>query len=147
MNKQGILQYVDNKFQKKEAVDFRVGDTVRGPVKIMEGDAIRVQVFEGTVIAMKGGGARNFTVRKISFGVGVERTFPLNSPTLEKIDVVRSGHTRRAKHYYLRFRVGRAAKLEEKESIEGQGKTSGSSSAPKAAPVKAAPPVVAAEEK
>lgn len=117
MNKQALLQYVDKKFQTRESVPFRVGDTVRVHVKIIEGDAARVQVFEGIVIGFAGqGGARNFTVRKISFGVGVERCFPVNSPIIEKIDIVRSGHVRRAKLYYLRNRVGRAAKLEEKET-------------------------------
>jgi large subunit ribosomal protein L19 len=117
MNRQEILQYVDKKFQKKEAQVFRVGDTARVSVRITEGDTTRIQAFEGTVISFKGhGAARTFTVRKISFGVGVERTFPLFSPSVDKIDVVRSGHARRAKLYYLRDRVGRSAKLEEKES-------------------------------
>ena len=123
MNKQEILSFVDKKYQKKTPKEFRVGDTVRVQVKIVEGDSTRVQAFEGTVISFTGsGGARNFTVRKISFGVGVERCFPLHSPMLEKIEVVRSGHARRAKLYYLRDRVGRAAKLEDKETISLDGK-------------------------
>ncbi len=118
MNRQEILNYVDKKYQKKEPKEFRVGDTVRVSVKIVEGDTSRVQAFEGTVISFKGhGGSRNFTVRKISFGVGVERVFPLTSPLLDKIETVRSGHARRAKLYYLRDRVGRAAKLEDKDAL------------------------------
>jgi large subunit ribosomal protein L19 len=117
MNKQELLQYVDKKFQKKEHIEFNVGDTVRVHVKITEGDSSRVQVFEGVVISFTGqGGARNFIARKISFGVGVERCFPVTSPTLDKIEVVRSGHARRAKLYYLRDRIGRAAKLEDKDA-------------------------------
>jgi large subunit ribosomal protein L19 len=115
MSKQDILRYVDNKFKKKEPRPFRVGDTIRVNARITEGGTTRIQVFEGTVLSIKGqGGGRNFTVRKISFGVGVERTYPLVSPAIEKITIVRSGHVRRAKLYFLRSRVGRAARLEEK---------------------------------
>ncbi len=118
MNQQEVLNYIDKKYQKKEPKEFRVGDTVRVFVKIIEGDAHRIQAFEGTVISFKGhGGGRTFTIRKISFGVGVERCFPLNSPTLDKVEVVRSGHARRAKLYYLRDRIGRAAKLEDKDAL------------------------------
>lgn len=117
MNKQGILQYVAQKFLIKDQPTFRVGDTVRVHVRITEGDTTRIQIFEGIVISFTGlMGTRNFTVRKISFGVGVERCFPLNSPAVEKIDIVRSGHVRRAKLYYLRNRIGKAARLEEKET-------------------------------
>src|SRR5690242_161739 len=112
MNKQGILQYVDKKYEKKEHIPFKVGDTVRVHVKITEGDSHRIQVYEGLVVSFSGeGGGRNFTVRKISFGVGVERVFPLNSPAIDKITVIRSGHVRRAKLYYLRDRAGKAARL------------------------------------
>jgi large subunit ribosomal protein L19 len=119
MNKQSVLQYVNQKFLiKKELPAFRVGDSVRVHVRITEGETTRVQIFEGIVISFTGiSGTRNFTVRKISFGVGVERCFPLNSPAVEKIDVVRSGHVRRAKLYYLRNRIGKAARLEEKETL------------------------------
>ena len=121
MNKQEILNYVSQKYEKAQTAEFKVGDTVRVAVRITEGDATRLQNFEGTVISMKAGGsAKSFTVRKISFGVGVERCFPFNSPKIEKIDVVRSGHVRRAKLYYLRDRIGRAARLEEKDA---QGQT------------------------
>ena len=118
MNNQELLRYVENKFVKTKPSAFRVGDTVRVHVKIIEGDSARIQVFEGTVISFKGhSGARTFTVRKLSFGVGVERCFPLYSPTIEKITVVRSGQIRRSKLYYLRDRIGRASKLEEKEGF------------------------------
>lgn len=135
MNRQEILNYVDKKHQKKEPQEFRVGDTVRVAVKIVEGETSRVQAFEGTCIGFKGhGGARNFTVRKISFGVGVERIFPVTSPLLDKIEIVRSGHSRRAKLYYLRDRVGRAAKLEDKNVLETlDGKKSAAVIAPKVA--------------
>ncbi len=118
MNKQALLQYVNQKFLIKEQPKFRVGDTVRVHVRITEGDTTRIQIFEGTVISFTGlAGSRNFTVRKISFGVGVERCLPLNSPAVEKIDIIRSGHVRRAKLYYLRDRIGKAARLEEKELV------------------------------
>jgi len=93
---------------------FRVGDTVRVHVKIKEGDKERIQIFEGIVIARKNGDLRStFTVRKISFGQGVERIFPLHSPVIEQIEVVRRGRVRRAKLYYLRNLKGKAAKIKE----------------------------------
>jgi large subunit ribosomal protein L19 len=141
MNRQEILNYVDKKHQKKEPKEFRVGDTVRVAVRIVEGDTTRVQAFEGTVISFKGhGGARNFTVRKISFGVGVERVFPVTSPLLDKIETIRSGHARRAKRYYLRDRVGRAAKLEDKEALtvlDGSKKSAAAAESKPAVAVKA----------
>lgn len=119
MNKQELIQYVDKKFTKKEHVAFNIGDSVRVHVKITEGDSKRVQVYEGLVISFTGQmGSRNFTVRKVSFGVGVERTFPMVSPAIEKIQVIRSGHVRRSKLYYLRDRAGKSARLSEKETIE-----------------------------
>lgn len=118
MNKQTVLDYINKKYQQKEPVKFNIGDTIRAAVKISEGGTSRIQAFEGVVIGFGGQGtSRTFTVRKISFGVGVERCFPLYSPNLDKIEVVRSGHNRRAKLYYLRNRVGRSAKLEEKETL------------------------------
>ena len=101
--------------QMKESVDdFRVGDTVRVSAKIKEGNRERIQVFEGTVVKRQGGGAREtFTVRKTSNGVGVEKTWPLHSPTVESVKVVRKGKVRRAKLYYLRGRVGKRAKVKE----------------------------------
>ncbi|MBQ6163274.1 MAG: 50S ribosomal protein L19 [Clostridia bacterium] len=99
---------------KSDAPQFDIGDTVRVHVKIREGERERIQVFEGTVIARKGGGvSETFTVRRLSFGVGVERVFPIHSPNVAKVDVVRHGHVRRAKLYYLRDRVGKAAKVKE----------------------------------
>jgi large subunit ribosomal protein L19 len=135
MNRQEILNYVDQKYQKKEPKQFRVGDTVRVSVRIVEGDTTRVQAFEGTVISFKGhGGSRNFTVRKISFGIGVERVFPVTSPLLDKIETIRSGHARRAKLYYLRDRVGRAAKLEDKDALALMENRKSSAEAKPAAP-------------
>ena len=95
--------------------EFTVGDTVKVYVRIKEGDRSRIQLFEGTVIAMKHGGiSETFTVRRTSYGVGVERVFPVNSPNVDKVEVVRHGKVRRAKLYYLRDRVGKAAKLKQK---------------------------------
>ena len=100
---------------KAEVPAVEVGDTVKVHVKIREGDKERIQVFEGTVIAKKGSGiAQTFTVRKVSYGVGVERIFPLHSPSVSDVKVVRRGRVRRSKLYYLRDRVGKAAKVKEK---------------------------------
>ena len=100
--------------QVRAIPDFRVGDRVRVHFQVVEGTRRRTQVFEGVVLKQKGGGARRtFTVRKLSFGVGVERTFPVHSPKIERIEVVGRGEVRRAKLYYLRGRVGRAARLRE----------------------------------
>ena len=99
---------------KAEKPQFNVGDTVRVDVRIKEGERERIQAFEGTVIAKKHGGvAETFTVRRVSYGVGVERVFPVNSPNVKGVDVVRNGKIRRAKLYYLRDRVGKAAKVKE----------------------------------
>ena len=97
---------------KENKPEFNVGDTVRVAVRIKEGEKERIQNFEGTVIAKKHGGvAETFTVRRTSYGVGVERVFPINSPFVEKVDVIRAGKVRRAKLFYLRERTGRAAKV------------------------------------
>ncbi len=99
---------------KKEHPDFKIGDTVRVGVRIREGKNERIQMFEGNVIAMKGSGvSKTFTVRRISYGVGIERVFPYNSANVDSIQVVRRGKVRRAKLYYLRDRVGKAAKVKE----------------------------------
>jgi large subunit ribosomal protein L19 len=112
---------------------FDVGDTVDVHVRILEGNKERVQVFNGTVIAKRGEGAREtFTVRRIVQGEGVERIFPLNSPKIAKVDVKRSGESRRAKLYYLRDRVGKATKLREKKSKLESTATTTTNGAPKA---------------
>jgi large subunit ribosomal protein L19 len=101
---------------KKKLPSFQVGDTVKVFVKVVEGDKERIQPFEGVVISRRGSSIREtFMVRKVSFGVGVERIFPLHSPAIEKIDVVRRGAVRRAKLYYLREKKGKAAKIRERE--------------------------------
>ena len=100
---------------KAEKPVVNVGDTVKVHVRIKEGERERIQVFEGTVIAKKHGGiSETFTVRRVAYGVGVERVFPINSPFVEKVEIVRSGRVRRAKLFYLRDRVGKAAKVKEK---------------------------------
>lgn len=100
---------------KAEAPKFNVGDTVKVHVRIEEGDKFRIQIFEGTVIAKKHGGvSETFTVRRVAHGCGIERVFPLHSPTVEKVEIVREGKVRRAKLYYLRDRVGKAAKVKSK---------------------------------
>ena len=97
---------------KEETPKFQIGDTVKVAVKIREGSRERIQMFEGTVIAIKGSGiSKTFTVRRLSYGVGIERVFPLHSPNVESVQVIRSGKVRRAKLYYLRDRVGKAAKV------------------------------------
>ena len=99
---------------KKEIPQVKVGDTVRVHNRIVEGSKSRIQIYEGTVIAKRGGGiSETFTVRRISYGVGVEKTFPLHSPNVEKVETIRRGKVRRAKLYYLRDRVGKAAKTKE----------------------------------
>ena len=109
-----IIKAIEAKQIKENAENFSVGDTVKVFFKIVEGTTERVQVFEGIVIAKHNSGIRKtFTVRKISYGVGVERIFPINSPRIEKIEVSRKGRVRRAKLYYLRSRVGKAAKVRE----------------------------------
>ncbi|MCI8354277.1 MAG: 50S ribosomal protein L19 [Lachnospiraceae bacterium] len=114
MNK--FIKSIEDAQLKSEITDFRVGDTVKVYGKIREGNHERIQVFEGTVLKRQGGGAREtFTVRKTSNGVGVEKTWPLHSPNVEKIEVVRRGKVRRAKLFYLRDRVGKKAKVKEKK--------------------------------
>lgn len=108
------LKLMSNDSLKAEAPNLNVGDTVRVHVKIKEGEKSRIQLFEGTIIAKKHGGvSETFTVRRVAHGCGIERVFPLHSPVVEKVEVVRSGKVRRAKLYYLRDRVGKAAKVKE----------------------------------
>jgi len=110
-----IIKAIEAEQLKSEVTPFNVGDTVKVHVKVKEGNRERIQIFEGIVLKRQNGGAREtFTVRRISYGVGVERTFPLHSPRIEKIEVVRRGKVRRAKLYYLRGRVGKATKVKEK---------------------------------
>jgi large subunit ribosomal protein L19 len=110
-----MLQLFEDEARKATIPPFQAGDTVRVHVRVVEGEKERIQVFEGVVIARKGGSSREtFTVRKISYGMGVERIFPLHSPMLDKIDVVRNGRVRRAKLYYLRSKKGRAARIRER---------------------------------
>ena len=109
------LDFIDNKSLRTDIPEFGPGDTLNVHVNIVEGNRSRVQVFKGFVVGRQGAGVREtFTVRKVSFGVGVERTFPVHSPKIDKIEVVRRGAVRRAKLYYLRDKVGKAAKIKEK---------------------------------
>lgn len=109
-----IIDQINNENVKKEVPSFNVGDTVRVSVKVVEGARERIQAYEGVVIAKRGGSiSETFTVRRISFGVGVERTFPLHSPKITDIQVVKKGAVRRAKLYYLRNLTGKAAKVKE----------------------------------
>ncbi|MGO1973186.1 MAG: 50S ribosomal protein L19 [Propionibacteriaceae bacterium] len=110
-----LIQELDQASLRSDVPDFRTGDSVKVHVKVVEGSRSRVQVFAGVVIARNAGGIQEaFTVRKVSFGVGVERTFPLHSPIIDKIEVDRKGDVRRAKLYYLRGLRGKAAKIKEK---------------------------------
>jgi len=108
------LKLISDSSLKKDVPVFEVGDTVKVHVKIKEGDKYRIQVFEGTVIAKKHGGINEtFTVRRVAHGCGIERVFPVHSPIVDKVEVVRNGKVRRGKLYYLRDRVGKAAKVKE----------------------------------
>ena len=109
------IRAIERQQIREDIPQVRVGDNVKVHYRIKEGDRERIQVFQGDVIRMSGAGAREtFTVRKISFGVGVERTFPLHSPKIGKLEVVRHGRVRRAKLYYLRDKIGKAARIPEK---------------------------------
>ena len=109
-----IIRAIENKDMKTDIPDFKPGDTVKVHYRITEGNRERIQVFQGDVIRRQGKSSREtFTVRKVSFSIGVERTFPVHSPKIEKIEVTRRGKVRRAKLYYLRDKVGKAAKIKE----------------------------------
>ena len=111
---QEIIRQIENEQLKTDRPEFRVGDTIRVYARIKEGNRERIQMFEGTVLKRQNGGLQEtFTVRRMSYGVGVEKTWPLHSPVIDKIEVVRKGSVRRAKLYYLRDRVGKAAKVKE----------------------------------
>jgi large subunit ribosomal protein L19 len=115
MNKQAILTSVAQAYMKDDLPEIRPGDTVRAHVKVREGGKERIQIFEGLAIAVRNGGiAKNVTLRKMSNGVGVERTLPLHSPNVAKFEVLRHGRVRRAKLYYLRDKVGKAARIRER---------------------------------
>jgi large subunit ribosomal protein L19 len=116
-----IITEIEDAQKKKETVAFRPGDQVKVHFKVVEGDNERVQIFEGTVIRTKGTGiSKMFTVRKISFGIGVERIFPIHSPRIEKIELVKRGRVRHAKLYYLRNLSGKAARIEELDAKQQQ---------------------------
>ena len=109
-----LMQAFTKNYMKEQPPQVAIGDTVRVHIRVKEGSRERIQVFEGTVIAKKHGGIEeSFTVRRISYGIGVEKVFPLHAPSIEKVEVVRHGKVRRAKLYYLRDRVGKAAKVKE----------------------------------
>lgn len=111
-----IIDSIEKENMRTDIPDFNIGDTVKVFVKVVEGSRERLQGFEGVVIARKNGGIREtFTVRRVSFGVGVERTFPLHSPKIDHIEIVKHGDVRRAKLYYLRERSGKSAKIKEKK--------------------------------
>lgn len=131
------LERIQRSFTKKSAPSFEIGDTVRVHVKVVEGEKERIQVYEGTVIARKGTlNTETFTVRKVSYGVGVERIFPVHSPIVSKVEVVRQGRVRRAKLYYLRGKKGKFAKVEEREFV-GESKASARPIPAETEPVKA----------
>ena len=138
-----ILDAVDAVSLRKDIPQFRAGDELKVHVRVIEGNKSRLQVFQGIVIRRQGDGVREtFTIRKVSYGVGVERTFPVHTPVIEKIELVKKGEVRRAKLYYLRDLRGKAAKIREKrDGVEGYG--DGILSTPEPiAPVVAAAPVV-----
>ena len=112
-----IIRMIEDEQLREDLPQFRAGDSVQVHYRVKEGSRERIQVFEGTVLKKQGGGAREtFTVRRISYGVGVERTFPLHSPRIEKIVVTRRGKTKRSKLYYLRKRQGKSARVKEKSN-------------------------------
>jgi len=116
-----VIQQLEREQQKKKVPALRAGDTVRVHAKVVEGTRERIQVFEGTVIRVTGGGLRrNFTVRRVTHGVGVERTFMVHSPRIDKIDVLRHGDVRQGRLYYLRGKVGRDARIRERRRLVAQ---------------------------
>ena len=114
-----IIRAIDQENMKKELPNILVGDYVKVHVKVIEGNRERIQIFEGTIIGIHGRGINKaFTVRRLSYGIGVERVFPLHSPKVAKVEIVRRGQIRRAKLYYLRDRVGKAARVKEKLNVK-----------------------------
>lgn len=139
----------EKKTSTSKTPSFRPGDTVKVHMKVKEGESERVQVFEGAVIVRRGrGNSENFTVRKISFGVGVERTFLISSPHIEKIELVREGKVRRARLYYLRDLTGKSARIEDRvdAAAEQAAAKAGKAEAPKAEPKKAEAPKAAKKD-
>jgi len=133
------LQRLNAAMVKKSVPSFEIGDTVRVHVKVVEGEKERVQVYEGVVISRKGGqSAETFTVRKVSYGVGVERIFPIHAPVVERVDVVRQGRVRRAKLFYLRSKKGKTARVAEREYLaEGKPKPEATPDTAEPEPIKA----------
>jgi len=132
-----LLEIIDKEGVKESVTPFKVGDTVKVHFKIVEGNKERIQIFEGLVIARKNGGVREtFTVRKISSGVGVERVFPVHSPRIDKIEVIRHGDVRRAKLYYIRDLTGKAATRVKEKKFVATGKEKKAPAKSKPAPAK-----------
>jgi large subunit ribosomal protein L19 len=149
MSQHPLIKAIESSFHRSDIPDFRSGDSVRVHTLIKEGDKERVQVFEGVVIDRRRGGARaSFTVRKISYGVGVERIFPLHTSRIEKIEVVQKGHVRRARLNYLRELQGRAARIKQERVVEVTGGAEEEEEAPEpvAPPPAAEPPAAAKSE-
>lgn len=116
-----VLDVVDAASLRKDIPSFRSGDELKVHVRVIEGNKSRIQVFQGVVIARSGSGIReSFTIRKISYGVGVERTFPVHTPVIERIEIIRHGSARRAKLYYLRKLTGKATKIKERRGADGE---------------------------
>ncbi|MCX8131947.1 MAG: 50S ribosomal protein L19 [Clostridia bacterium] len=116
-----ILKAIENEQIRADVPKVEIGDYVKVHLKVIEGNRERIQIFEGTVIAKKGEGIKEtFTVRRISYGVGVERILPINSPKIDKVELIRKGRVRRAKLYFLRERVGKAAKIKEKLDVKAE---------------------------
>lgn len=113
-----VIDTIEKEHMRTDILDFRTGDTVKVHVRIREGEKERIQVFQGAVIRKSGGGVRsNFTVRKVSYGIGVERIFPLHSPSIDKVEIVQRGRVRRSRLYYLRNLKGKAARIKPKREI------------------------------
>lgn len=118
------IELIEKEYLKEKIPSFNIGDTVRVYVKIFEEEKVRLQPFEGIVIRKRGSGIRStFTVRRISYGEGVERIFPLHSPNIDRIELIKEGKARRAKLYYLRKKIGRGTKVEEKKEFIEEGET------------------------
>ena len=135
-----VIQQLAKEQQKEKVPALRAGDTVKVHAKVVEGTRERIQVFEGTVIRVTGGGLRqNFTVRRVTHGVGVERTFMIHSPRIDKIDVLRHGDVRQGRLYYLRGKVGKEARIRERRRLirEGEGEGEGEAQAQAEAPANA----------